>query len=42
MDIIILLAFIALALAAPRWGINSTDSINSREWERRQHWHNFD
>ena len=42
MDItIILIAQIALALAALRWGVNSTDGINSTEWERRQRWYGF-
>jgi hypothetical protein len=36
--IIILIAQIALALAALRWGVNSTDGINSPEW---QHWYGF-
>ena len=40
MDImIILIAQIALALAALRWGVNSTDDINSPEWESRQRWY---
>ena len=39
--IIILIAQIALALAALRWGVNSTDGINSTEWERRQRWYGF-
>ena len=39
--IIILIALIALALAALRWGVNSTDSISSPEWERRQRWYGF-
>ena len=37
--IIILIALIALALAALRWGVNSTDGISSPEWERRQRWY---
>ena len=42
MDIIIILvAQIALALAALRWGVTSTDGINSMEWERRQRWYGF-
>jgi hypothetical protein len=42
MDVIIIsIAFVALALAAQRWGVNSTDGINSTEWERRQHWYGF-
>ncbi len=39
--IIILIAPIALALAALRWGVNSTDDISSTEWERRQRWYGF-
>lgn len=40
MDIIILLiAFVTLALTSLRWGVNSTDDMNSREWERRQRWY---
>jgi hypothetical protein len=39
--IIILIALIAFALAALRWGVNSTDGINSPEWERRQNWYGF-
>ena len=39
--IIILIALIALALAALRWGVNSTDGINSPEWERGQRWYGF-
>ena len=42
MDVIfILIGLIALALAALRWGVNSTDDINSPEWERRQRWYGF-
>ena len=39
--IIILIALIALALAALRWGVNSIDGINSSEWESRQRWYGF-
>ena len=39
--IIILIALIALALTALRWGVNSTDGINSAEWEHRQYWYGF-
>jgi hypothetical protein len=43
MDIIIIvIAFVALALAAPRWGVKSSDGIHSPEWERRQRWYGFD
>jgi hypothetical protein len=39
---IIVMAHIALALAALRWGVNSTDGINSPEWERRQREYSLD
>jgi len=39
--IIILIAFVAFALAAFRWGVISTDGINSPEWERRQRLYGF-
>ena len=42
MDImIIMITQIALALAALRWGVTSTDDISSTEWERRQRWYGF-
>ncbi len=42
MDIIIIMTlYIALALAALHWGVDSTDGINSPEWERRQRWYSF-
>lgn len=39
--LIFLLTIIALDLASQRWGVDSTDGINSLEWERRQHWYGF-
>jgi hypothetical protein len=36
--LILLVAFIILALASLQWGVDSTDDINSCEWERRRHW----
>jgi hypothetical protein len=39
--IIILIAYIAFALAALRWGVESTDGISSSEWERRQRWYSY-
>jgi hypothetical protein len=39
--LIILIVLIALSQAALRWGVNSTDGINSPEWERRQRWYGF-
>ena len=35
---IILIGFVVFDLAAIRWGIDSGDGINSREWERRYAW----
>jgi hypothetical protein len=37
----LLMALIVLALAALRWGANSSDGVNSAEWQRRQHWFCF-
>lgn len=34
----LVVALILLNIAAWRWGINSRDSINSEEWERRRTW----
>jgi hypothetical protein len=39
--IIILIALVALALVAPRWGVNSTEGMESPEWERRRRWYGF-
>lgn len=39
--IVILVALIALDLAAFRWGFDSSDGVNSPEWERRQKWFGF-
>ena len=38
---LITLAFVILAVAAYRWGANSSDGITSSEWERRQRWFGF-
>ena len=32
---------VALDIAALRWGFNSSDGVNSPEWERRQRWFGF-
>jgi hypothetical protein len=37
--LIILIGLLLFDLAAWRWGIDSTDDINSPEWERRKRWH---
>jgi hypothetical protein len=34
-----LIGLVILALAAWRWGVDSTDGIDSAEWERRRTWH---
>ena len=39
--IVILLVLVALAGAAVRWGVDSTDGPSSPEWERRRHWRGF-
>jgi hypothetical protein len=41
LTIIILLALVVVFdLVALRWSVDTTDSITSREWDRR--WHRFD
>ncbi len=39
--LVILGVFVVFDLAAWLWGADSRDSINSAEWERRQHWKGF-
>ena len=39
--VVIVLALGVLAIAAPRWGVDSTDDLNSPEWERRRRWRGF-
>ena len=34
--VIAVLALTLLALAADRWGVDSTDGVDSPEWERRR------
>ena len=36
--LIFVLAFVHLDMAALRWGVDSSEDIDSREWERRAHW----
>ena len=38
--IIVLTLFIVLDMAALRWGMDSTERVDSCEWEYRLHWHN--
>ncbi len=35
-----LLLFVALACTALRWGVDSTDRVDSPEWERRRQQYN--
>ena len=37
----LLIALFVLAVAAYHWGANSSDEVNSSEWERRQQWLGF-
>ncbi len=40
--LIMILALVVLGIASIRWGVDSTDGINSRpEWFRRQNWSGF-
>ena len=38
---ILFVALLVLDIAACRWGANSSDGIDSPEWERRQDWFGF-
>jgi hypothetical protein len=38
---LLILAFVVLAVAAYHWGANSSDGVNSTEWQRRQRWFGF-
>jgi hypothetical protein len=33
-----LIGFIVFDLVSWRWGINSTEDVNSREWDKRKDW----
>ena len=39
--LIMMLALVVLAIASIRWGVDSTDGLNSLEWVRRQNWRGF-
>jgi hypothetical protein len=36
--LVLLLTFIVLDLVSWRWGIDSRDDLNSREWDKRKNW----
>lgn len=38
---LLLVALAVLGITACRWGANSSDGINSQEWQRRQEWPGF-
>ncbi len=38
MILILLILFIVLAVASYCWGFDSTDKVDSPEWERRRNW----
>jgi len=37
----LLIVAVVLDIAALKWGIDSSDGINSPEWARRQNWKAF-
>jgi hypothetical protein len=39
--VVLVVSLIALDLAALRWGFDSSDGVNSAEWQRRQQWFGF-
>jgi hypothetical protein len=41
MILFLLMAFAILAVAAYRWGADSSDGMISSEWEQRQRWFGF-
>jgi hypothetical protein len=38
---VLFIALLALGIIARRWGVDSSDGINSLEWQRRQNWPGF-
>ncbi len=38
---IVLFMIIAFDVLAVLWGVDSTDGLNSREWEARRNWRGF-
>jgi hypothetical protein len=39
--LIVILGLVVLAITSIRWGVDSSDGINSLEWVRRQNWRGF-
>jgi hypothetical protein len=38
---VLFLVLLVLVLGALRWGANSSDGVDSPEWQRRQQWYGF-
>ncbi len=36
--LVLLIALIVFDLASWRWGVDSTESVSSREWDKRLNW----
>ena len=36
--VILLVLLVVFEISALRWGADSTDGVDSPEWERRRHW----
>jgi hypothetical protein len=39
--LMIVIGLMLFEIAAWRWGVDSTDGVDSREWERRRSWRGF-
>jgi hypothetical protein len=37
--VLFIVVLVALDIVALRWGVDSTEGVNSLEWERRRWWH---
>ena len=36
--VLILIGLVSLGIAAWRWGVDTTEDVDSHEWRRRQDW----
>ena len=39
--LVVFSGLVLLALTSLRWGVDSTDSVDSTEWRRRHQWRGF-
>jgi hypothetical protein len=39
--VILLIGLVIFEVAAWRWGVDSTDGVDSPEWERRRDWRGY-